>query len=158
MKQLNMYTCLSNRDVMIKKFQLSVLIMALALISFSVSASVTSEKDDENSRVSSELRLHSTSDDVYGSPWEFPEFTNEIIDSYVPFIFRTKKSAEITELRVILSVSEKGKIAGYKVINEDADKGLKERVGFVLRQLPRPQSVVGFEQHESTDFLLIIKN
>ena len=41
----------------------------------------------------------------FGSPWAWPEFTLEMVDSYTPFIFRTKNSAALDEVRVILNVN-----------------------------------------------------
>lgn len=93
----------------------------------------------------------------YISPWAFPVHTLDVVDSYVSFIFRTKKSAEIEELKVIISVNEKGKLSGYEVLNEEADKGLVERVGFVVRQMPNAQPVPGFQSYEAMDFELVIK-
>lgn len=137
--------------------QISTLVMFFALMAFSVPVKASSDDKDLKSSSSSEIRVHSSAEDTYGAAWEFPEYTNELIDSYAPFIFRTKKSAEIEELRVILNVNEKGKISGYQVLNDNADRGLVERMGFVLRQLPKPQAVPGFETNEATDFLLTIK-
>ncbi|MBW3467261.1 hypothetical protein [Arthrospiribacter ruber] len=105
----------------------------------------------------SDITFLSTTSEIYGAAWEFPEHTSEIIDSYSSFIFRTKKSAEVEELRVVLNVNPKGKISGYKVLNKDADKGLVERMGYVLRQIPRPMPVPGFDNYDAAEFLLIIK-
>jgi hypothetical protein len=93
----------------------------------------------------------------YISPWAFPVHTLDVVDSYVPFIFRTKKSAEIEELKVIISINNKGKLSGFEVLNEDADKGLVERVGFVVRQMPNAKPVPGFQSYEAMDFELVIK-
>ena len=65
----------------------------------------------------------------YYSPWTWSESTLEMLDRSSSFIFRSKKSAEIDELRVLISINDKGKLTGYKVLNEEADKGLIDRVG-----------------------------
>ncbi|MFD2203566.1 hypothetical protein [Shivajiella indica] len=91
------------------------------------------------------------------APWAFPVHTLDIVDSYVPFIFRTKKSAEIEELKVIISINDKGKLTGYEVLNEEADKGLKERIGYVVRQMPNALAVPGFQKYEPMDFELVIR-
>lgn len=91
------------------------------------------------------------------SPWAFPVHTLDMVDSYMPFIFRTKKSAEIDELKVILNINAKGKISGYEVLNKDADKGLIERVGYMVRQLPQAKPVPGFNDYSSMDFELVIR-
>jgi hypothetical protein len=96
----------------------------------------------------------------YGSdyaPWFWSEETFEMLDGYVPFIFRTKKSASsIDELRVVISINEFGKVIGHKILNESADKGLKERLAYVLRKLPDAIPVPGFNYYESMDFELIM--
>ncbi|MFN3800120.1 MAG: hypothetical protein ACK4SB_00440 [Belliella pelovolcani] len=92
----------------------------------------------------------------FGSPWAWPEFTLEMVDSYMPFIFRTKSSAEIEEVRVILNVNNQGKLVGYEMITE-ADRGLEQRIAHVLRKLPKCLPVPGYSNYEATDFELIIK-
>jgi hypothetical protein len=94
---------------------------------------------------------------TYISPWAFPIHTLDVVDSYVPFIFRTKKSASIEELKVIISVNEKGKLSGYEVLNEGVDRGLVERVGHMVRQLPNAKPVPGFQNYEAMEFELIIR-
>jgi len=91
------------------------------------------------------------------SPWAFPVHTLDMVDSYMPFIFRTKKSAEIDELKVILNINDKGKISGFEVLNEDADKGLIERVGYMVRQLPQARPIPGFNDYSAMDFELVIR-
>jgi hypothetical protein len=91
------------------------------------------------------------------SPWVFPVHTLDMVDSYTPFIFRTKKSAEIEELKVIININAKGKISGYEVVNEDADKGLIERVGHVVRKLPQATPVPGFNDYSPMEFELVIR-
>lgn len=91
------------------------------------------------------------------SPWVFPVHTLDIVDSYMPFIFRTKKSAAIDELKVIISINDKGKISGYEVLNEKVDKGLVERIGHVVRNMPRAVPIPGFDRYEAMDFELVIR-
>ena len=92
----------------------------------------------------------------YYSPWTWSESTLEMLDKSSAFIFRSKKSAEIDELRVLVSINNKGKLTGYKVLNEEADKGLIERVGYVLRKMPSAIPVPGFEKYEAMNFELTI--
>lgn len=92
----------------------------------------------------------------YYSPWTWSESTLEMLDKSSAFIFRSKKSSEIDELRVLVSINDKGKLTGYKVLNEDADKGLIERVGYVLRKMPSAIPVPGFERYEAMNFELTI--
>ena len=98
--------------------------------------------------------------DGFGSdyaPWFWPEETFSLLDSYAPFIFRTKKSASaIDELRVVISINEFGKVKGYKILNDSADKGLKERVAYVLRKMPDAVPVPGFNSYHSMDFELVM--
>jgi hypothetical protein len=91
------------------------------------------------------------------APWAFPVQTLDIVDSYIPFLFRTKKSAAIDELMVLISINEVGRISNYEVLNKDADRGLKERVGHVVRNLPNAVPVPGFSRYDPMDFELIIK-
>lgn len=92
----------------------------------------------------------------FGSPWAWPEFTLEMVDSYTPFIFRTKNSAALDEVRVILNVNNKGKLVGYEFVTE-ADRGLEQRIAHVLRKLPNCLPVPGYDNYTATDFELIIK-
>lgn len=94
---------------------------------------------------------------AYIAPWVFPDHTLEIVDSYVPFIFRTKKSASIEELKVIISVNARGKLSGFEILNEEVDKGLRERVGYMLRQMPNAVPVPGFQNYDPIEFELVIK-
>ncbi|WP_194974249.1 hypothetical protein [Aquiflexum lacus] len=92
----------------------------------------------------------------YYSQWTWSESTLEMLDKSSAFIFRSKKSSEIEELRVLVSINDKGKLIGYKVLNEEADKGLIERVGYVLRKMPRAIPVPGFDNYEGMNFELMI--
>lgn len=157
MKYLIVYYCVIITDAMKKLIHLALfLVMLFTLSSFVSDIPFDSDLDVVESPISDITFLNTTSE-IYGAAWEFPKQTSEIIDSYSSFIFRTKKSAEVEELRVVLNVNEKGKISGYKVLNEDADKGLIERMRYVLRQIPRPMPVPGFDHYDAAEFLLIIK-
>ncbi|WP_373495097.1 hypothetical protein [Aquiflexum sp.] len=112
-------------------------------LSESVNLSSISEEDSDNNY-------------FYYSPWTWSESTLEMLDKSSAFIFRTKKSAEIDELRVLVSIDDKGKLTGYKVLNEEADKGLIERVGYVLRKMPSAIPVPGFAKYEAMNFELTI--
>jgi hypothetical protein len=94
--------------------------------------------------------------DTTFAPWTFTEEAVEILDHYLPFIFRTKKSAAIEELRVVLSINEFGKLTGFRILNEGADKGLKERMGHVLRKLPAAVPVPGFQTYQPMEFQLVM--
>lgn len=99
---------------------------------------------------------YAQSHDTTFAPWAFTAEAVEILDDYMPFIFRTKKSAAIDELRVVLSINEFGKLIGFKILNEGADKGLKERMGHVLRKLPAAVPVPGFQTYEPMEFQLVM--
>ena len=90
----------------------------------------------------------------YYAPWTWTESAMELLDKSTAFIFRTKKSSEVETLRVILSINDQGKMIGYKVMNEEADKGLIERVGYVLRKMPNAVPVPGFDNYGPMDFEL----
>lgn len=90
------------------------------------------------------------------SHWTWPEYTLDMIDSYSPFLFRTKKSAEVDEVKVLLEINKKGKLSGFEIIGE-VDKGLKERLDHVLRKLPKCKPVPGFEQYNPEVFELTIR-
>jgi hypothetical protein len=88
--------------------------------------------------------------------WTWPEVTLDIIDSHLPFIFRTKKSSTIDELKVLVNINSNGKIIGFDMLTENIDKGTKERVAHVLRKLPQAQPVPGFTTYAGTSFELLI--
>ncbi|MFD2034841.1 hypothetical protein ACFSKL_08575 [Belliella marina] len=92
----------------------------------------------------------------FGSAWVWPEFTLDLVESYAPFLFRTEISAQLEEVRVVLNVNNKGKLIGYEFITE-VDKGLEERMGYVLRKLPKCLPVPGYSDYGAADFELIIK-
>ncbi|EOZ92598.1 hypothetical protein A33Q_3979 [Indibacter alkaliphilus LW1] len=125
-------------------------------VAFTASGPYSDLKEKEDER-NSTLHPVLISEDNFGSAWEFPAHTIDIIDSYSSFIFRTKKSAAIDELHVVLNLNAKGKLVGFEILNEEADKGLRERLAYVLRQIPRAVLVSGYENPEATDFRLTIK-
>jgi len=130
-----------------------------ALVSLKPFVGVSS--GDQNSGLTSDLIIDVLDPvDGFGSdyaPWFWSEDTFALLDGYAPFIFRTKKSATaIDELRVVISINEFGKVIGYKILNESADKGLKERLAHVIRKMPDAIPVPGFNSYESMDFELIM--
>ena len=90
------------------------------------------------------------------SHWAWPEYTLEMIDSYSPFIFRTKKSQSLDEVKILLDVNSKGKVAGFEVLGE-VDKGLKERLDHMIRKLPDCKPVPGYPNYSPERFELTIK-
>lgn len=90
------------------------------------------------------------------SHWAWPEYTLDMIDSYSPFLFRTKKSREVEEVKVLLMVDSKGKLSGYELLTE-TDKGLKERIDYLVRQLPKCKPVPGFANYSPETFELTIR-
>lgn len=91
----------------------------------------------------------------YGVSWAWQESALNMLDSHTPFIFRTKKSADIDQLKVVLSINDRGKLVSFEVLSEEADKGLVERIAHVLRKLPNAMPVPGYTTYEATDFELI---
>jgi hypothetical protein len=149
-----------------KKFLILFAVTLLAGASSTSMALASNEGDRIISKDNSEelniisinpISLEGDVENTYISPWAFPIHTLDVVDSYVPFIFRTKKSATIEELKVIISVNEKGKLSGYEVLNEGVDRGLVERVGHMVRQLPNAKPVPGFQNYEAMEFELIIR-
>lgn len=90
------------------------------------------------------------------SHWIWSENTLDIIDSYSPFLFRTKKSAKVDEVKVLLQVNSMGRLSGVEIVS-DVDKGLQERIDYVLRRLPDCKPVPGFEKYGMETFELTIK-
>ncbi len=90
------------------------------------------------------------------SHWIWSERTFDFIDSYSSFIFRTKKSAKIEEVKILLQVNSTGRLNGVKV-QDKVDKGLQERLDFVLRKLPDCKPVPGYDRYGVETFELIIK-
>lgn len=90
------------------------------------------------------------------SHWAWPEYTLDMIDSYSPFLFRTKKSRDVEEVKVLLMVDSKGKLSGYELLTE-TDKGLRERIDYLVRQLPKCKPVPGFANYSPETFELTIR-
>ncbi|MHA7129358.1 hypothetical protein [Algoriphagus namhaensis] len=90
-----------------------------------------------------------------GSHWAWAEHTLDMIDSYSPFLFRTKKSRELEEVKLILQVDELGRVSGFEVLT-DMDKGLKERLDHMIRKLPDCKPVPGFTAYTPEAFELTI--
>jgi hypothetical protein len=90
------------------------------------------------------------------SHWAWPEFTLAMIDSYSPFLFRTKRSQELDEVKILVDVNSKGKVSGFEVLGE-VDKGLKERLDHMIRKLPGCKPVPGYSNYIPERFELTIK-
>lgn len=90
------------------------------------------------------------------SHWTWPEYTLEMIDSYSPFLFRTKKSAALEEVKIVLQINSKGKLSGFEILSE-VDHGLKERLDHLLRKLPDCKPVPGYDYYNSEVFELTIR-
>lgn len=90
------------------------------------------------------------------SRWIWSENTFNNIESYSPFLFRTKKSAKMEEVKVLLQVNSTGRMIGFKILS-DVDKGLRERIDYVLRKLPDCKPVPGYDKYGLETFELIIK-
>jgi hypothetical protein len=121
---------------------------AIALLSFSAMAG----NDDLIIRKYAE----SEANEAISSSWKFSEDFNALIDSYSSFIFRTKKSQEIDQVNFVIEVNSFGKIVGFE-LDSEADKGLKERLDYVVRQLPSCQPAEGAATYKSEKFEIIIK-
>ncbi len=121
---------------------------AIALLSFSAMAG----NDDLIIRKYAE----SGANEAISSSWKFSEDFNALIDSYSSFIFRTKKSQEIDQVNFVIEVNSFGKIVGFE-LDSEADKGLKERLDYVVRQLPSCQPAEGAATYKSEKFEIIIK-
>jgi hypothetical protein len=90
------------------------------------------------------------------SHWAWRENTLAMIDSFSPFLFRTKKSRSIDEVKMLLQVSAKGKLTGFEIVGE-VDKGLRERIDHMLRKLPDCKPVPGFSNYSPVLFELVIR-
>lgn len=80
----------------------------------------------------------------------------DFVDQYSSFIFRTKKSANIEELKVILNISQKGKLVGYQFLNE-IDNGTQQRVEYVLRQMTNWNPAIEEGVYVPMDYELTIR-
>lgn len=90
------------------------------------------------------------------SHWAWPEYTLEMIDSYSPFLFRTKKSQDLDEVKILLEVNSKGRVSGFEVLGE-LDKGTKERLDYMIRKLPDCKPVPGYPSYTPERFELTIR-
>lgn len=90
------------------------------------------------------------------SQWAWAEYTLDLIDSYSPFLFRTKKSAALDEVKVLLQINAKGRLSGFEVVG-DVDNGLKERLDHMLRKLPDCKPVPGYQVYSPEVFELTIR-
>lgn len=104
------------------------------------------------------IRKHADSEATaaVSSSWKFSEDFNSLIDSYSSFIFRTKKSQDLEQVNFVIEVNSFGKIVGFEM-DKDADKGLKERLDYVVRQLPKCQPAEGAANYQAEKFEIIIK-
>ena len=90
------------------------------------------------------------------SHWAWPEYTLEMVDSYSPFLFRTKKSQALEEVKIMLSVNSKGRIDGFEILGE-VDKGLRERLDHMIRKMPDCKPVPGYSNYTPTKFEMTIR-
>lgn len=90
------------------------------------------------------------------SHWVWEENTLEMIDSYSPFLFRTKKSQDLEEVKILLNVNSKGRVVGFEVLG-DVDKGLKERLDHMIRKLPNCKPVPGYLTYGPEKFELTLR-
>ncbi len=90
------------------------------------------------------------------SHWAWAEYSLDMIDSYSPFLFRTKKSSSIEEIKVLLQVNSRGRLSGFEVLG-DVDKGTLERLDHILRKLPDCKPVPGFDKYGQETFELTIR-
>lgn len=80
----------------------------------------------------------------------------EFVDQHSAFIFRTKKSLEIEELKVILNINHKGKLVGYDFLTE-VDNGTQQRVAYVIRQMTDWHPAMEEGMFVPTEYELTIK-
>jgi len=80
----------------------------------------------------------------------------EFVDQHTSFIFRTKKSLEIDELKVILNINHKGKLVGYDFLTE-VDNGTQQRVAYVIRQMSDWHPAMEEGMFVPTEYELTIK-
>jgi hypothetical protein len=90
------------------------------------------------------------------SHWVWPEYTLEMIDSYSPFLFRTRKTQDLEEVTILLDVNSKGRVSGFELVGS-VDKGLKERLDHMIRKLPDCKPVPGYSSYSAERFELTIK-
>lgn len=90
------------------------------------------------------------------SHWAWKENTLEMIDSYSPFLFRTKKSQDLEEVKILLDVNSKGRVVGFEVLG-DVDKGMRERLDHMIRKLPDCKPVPGYLTYSPEKFELTLR-
>ncbi|MFC3414129.1 hypothetical protein [Algoriphagus hitonicola] len=134
-----------------KKHLLHIAVLGLAIVMLPLHTFAASDKDEKAS-----LRAVVAEEKAESASWKFADFTVEMIDSYSPFIFRTKKSQQLEEVRVILEVNSMGAISGFELENSE-DKGLKERLDYVIRKLPKCEPIPGKQDYGPQSFELIIQ-
>ncbi len=137
-----------NKDIM-KKI-LSNIFSILFFMVVTGGSVMASEKEDKLSVKSA------TNNEEAVAHWSFAENSLEMVDSYSPFIFRTKKSQEIEEVRIQLEVDSMGRISGFDVLNSE-DKGLINRLDYVIRKLPNCEPVPGLSQYGPQVFEMVIR-
>lgn len=121
--------------------------------SYAVGLNSSSNEDYEKKSTSEAVMVAA---EYYGSSsWEWSPVALSVLESYVPFIFRTKKSSELEELEVLVAIDAKGKIKSYKLLNAEEDRGLRERIGYALRQMPKAEAVPGRDNYEPMEFKFI---
>lgn len=126
--------------------------LTVALVGFSLTVSFAGNEDGKAG-----LTIKSnTSSSIESSSWEFTSDVNQIIDSYSSFIFRTKKSQELDQVKFLVNVDSFGKIVGFELLDAE-DKGLKERLDFVVRQLPKCNPAKGHTSLKAETFEIMIK-
>jgi len=81
---------------------------------------------------------------------------DEFVDQHSAFIFRTKKSTDIEELKVVLSINNKGKLVGYDFLTK-VDNGTQQRVEYVLRQMTDWHPAMEEGMFVPTEYELTIK-
>lgn len=145
-----LYTCIKYLVMKTSFLHRFVLVLVLVLLSSEVVfASVPKEKID--------LIIKSSSQSISESPsWEFESDVDDIIDSYSSFIFRTKKSQELNQVKFLINVDSFGQIVGFELLEVD-DKGLKERLDYVVRQLPKCKPAHGHTALKAETFEIMIK-
>lgn len=90
------------------------------------------------------------------SHWAWRENTLAMIDSFFPFLFRTKKSRSTIEVKMLLQMSAKGKLLGFEIVGE-VDKVWRERIDHMLLKLPDCKPVLGFSDYFPVLFELVIR-
>jgi hypothetical protein len=133
-------------------YRISLTVALSALISMGTMASVNDDKVELSIKKQSNSEISASSSE---SSWAFDSQVSEIIDSYSSFIFRTKKSQSLDQVKFLVEVDSFGKIVGFELIDQE-DKGLKERLDYVVRQLPDCKPVVGSATYKPETFEISI--